>query len=314
MDPLSDVLRAVRLTGPSFGPVDASPPFAVSLAGNSRPSRPAKDAPHLVAYHIACHGEYWVAMAGLRPLRVRKGDAIVFPRGEAHVVTSDPTRTVAPGIVGAPRLFPQRHAVGAGSTIEAKFISGVMSWDGRPFEPLLRALPRAMYGRGLAERWLSVFPREVVRDGLEGRPGGVTMLSRMAEVMFIDSVRHHLESGIGPGYGWLAGLRDPVVGAALACIHDSPAEAWTVARLAREVSVSRTVLAGRFTEIVGMPPMQYLAQWRLHLASDLLSHTGAKVSAVGSQVGYGSEAAFSRAFKRATGTAPAEWRKLRKPA
>jgi transcriptional regulator GlxA family with amidase domain len=131
----------------------------------------------------------------------------------------------------------------------------------------------------------------------------------MAELMFVEVVRRHLESLPEAQGGWLAGLRDPVVGSALAALHARPAEAWTLVALAREVGASRTVLAQRFTELVGIPPMQYLTGWRLQLAANLLATSGTKVAAVGEQVGYDSEAAFSRAFKRAAGRSPAEFRR-----
>jgi len=139
------------------------------------------------------------------------------------------------------------------------------------------------------------------------------MLTRMAELMFIEVVRQYLGALPEEHSSWLAGLRDPLVGAALSKIHERPAHDWSLAELAHEVATSRTVLAERFAAIVGIPPMQYLAQWRLQLAAELLARGGAKISAVGAQVGYDSEAAFSRAFKRATGLSPAEWRRRRQP-
>jgi len=137
------------------------------------------------------------------------------------------------------------------------------------------------------------------------------MLTRMAELMFVEVVRRHLETLPPERNGWLAGLKDPVVARALAQLHERPSHPWTLRELAEEVAASRTVLAERFTELVGVPPMQYLTQWRLQLAAEQLTNSSAKVAAIGARVGYESEAAFSRAFKRATGQSPAAWRRAR---
>ncbi|HWA57272.1 MAG TPA: AraC family transcriptional regulator, partial [Gemmatimonadales bacterium] len=141
--------------------------------------------------------------------------------------------------------------------------------------------------------------------------GAEGLLTRLAEVMFIQVIRQYLEGLPEGGTGWLAGLRDPLVGEALARLHARPAHPWTLAELATEVAGSRSKLVERFTEMVGQPPMQYLAQWRMQLAATQLSRSDAKVAAVAAEVGYGSEAAFSRAFKKATGVSPGAWRMRR---
>ena len=147
-----------------------------------------------------------------------------------------------------------------------------------------------------------------------GRAGAETMLTRLAELMFIEVLRRYLDE-LPPGQtGWLAGLRDEVVGRVLGLIHGQPGHPWTLADLAREAASSRTSLAKRFTEMVGQPPMQYLAQWRMQVAANLLSQNDAKVATIGAEVGYESEAAFSRAFKKATGLAPSAWREARRSA
>jgi len=145
-------------------------------------------------------------------------------------------------------------------------------------------------------------------EARSGRPGGENVLARLAELLFVEAIRRYLE-GLPPAEtGWLAGLRDSVVGQALAALHGEPGRAWTVEHLAREVGASRSVLAERFTEIVGQPPMQYLALWRMQLASRLLVD-GGSIATVAGAVGYESEAAFSRAFKKLVGEAPAAWRR-----
>jgi AraC-like DNA-binding protein len=159
--------------------------------------------------------------------------------------------------------------------------------------------------------WLSTLPEQVLREWRDPKPGSTTVLTRLAEVMFIEVLRQHIATIGFDERGWLAALRDPVVGAALSKLHERPAHAWSLPELAREVAASRSVLAERFAEVVGVPPMQYLAQWRHQLAADLLRRSRAKVSAIAAQVGYDSEAAFSRAFKRATGVSPGAYRSQR---
>jgi AraC-like DNA-binding protein len=144
------------------------------------------------------------------------------------------------------------------------------------------------------------------------RPGSENVRERLSELMFVETIRRYIETLAPAQTGWLAGLRDPVVGKALAALHAEPRESWTVEGLARNVGVSRSVLAERFTAMVGQPPMQYLALWRMQLASRLLIE-GGQVAAVSAAAGYASEAAFSRAFKKLVGQAPAAWRKGARP-
>ena len=165
--------------------------------------------------------------------------------------------------------------------------------------------------RGLANNWLGNFTRLLTEESQLGRPGADGVLTRLAELMFIELLRRYLEE-LPPGQtGWLAGLRDEVVGRVLEMLHTRPEHPWTLEELARGANSSRSSLAKRFADLVGQPPMQYLAQWRMQVAANLLAQTGAKVATIGVEVGYDSEAAFSRAFKKATGLAPGAWRQAR---
>lgn len=140
------------------------------------------------------------------------------------------------------------------------------------------------------------------------------MLLRLSEVLFVEVVRRYLDGLAAGQTGWLAGLRDPIVGHALALLHDRPAHSWALEGLAREIGVSRSALADRFTQFVGQPPMRYLAHWRMQIAARSLADGGAKVAALAHDVGYDSEAAFSRAFKKIVGMSPAAWRRRPPPA
>jgi AraC-like DNA-binding protein len=164
----------------------------------------------------------------------------------------------------------------------------------------------------MSTAWLDGFAGQVTKEAQLGRPGADSVLTRLAELMFIQLLRRYLEE-LPPGQsGWLAGLRDETVGRVLALLHARPGRDWTLEELAREVSSSRTSVAKRFMDLVGQPPMQYLTQWRMQVAANLLSQSGAKLASIGREVGYDSEAAFSRAFKKATGIAPGAWRGARR--
>ena len=312
MDPLSDVLRTVRLTGAYFYLVEAAPPWSVSaVPAREFLPRILPDAEHLIPYHILTEGECWAGLEGEPQQRMQPGDVVVFPQGGAHFLSSQRDQRVdSHAFASSPRRYPHTVVVGTGPAA-AKFVCGFLGCDERPFNPLLTALPPVMHFPRVEDGWLAAFPEHAVRESRTGRAGGDTMLTRMAELMFIEVLRRYLETLEPERTGWLAGLRDPVVGAALALMHERPAEDWSLAALSREVAASRSVLAERFTQLVGIPVMQYLAQWRLQLATDLLLRGNAGVATVGRQVGYDSEAAFSRAFKRAMGQSPALWRRER---
>jgi AraC-like DNA-binding protein len=316
MDPLSDVLRAVRLTGAHFYMVEAAHPWSILTAEATKlVPRAHPAAEHLVSYHILTSGSCWGGVAGQQQMELNAGDAIVFPHGNANLLSSAPSRAADAFTLNAtPHHFPNTVAVGEGRGPKATFVCGFLGCDLRPFNPLLSALPRQIVARGVAGDWLAEFPRQVVAESRDPRPGSDTMLTRMAELMFVEVVRRHVASLAPAEQGWLAGLADPVVGPAIRALHERPEHPWTLPELALAAGASRTVLVERFSELLGVPPMQYLTQWRLQLAADQLARGSAKVAAIGARVGYESEAAFSRAFKRATGQSPAAWRKARQVA
>ena len=315
VDPLSDVLRAVRLNGAFFYIAEATQPWSLSVApARELEPRPLPGAEHLIAYHILTSGTCWGGVEGEDQVLLQSGDAIVFPHGDAHFISSKQGHRVDPGRHTVAPDGPLRTVrVGVGSGARTTFVCGFLGCDARPYNPLLSALPRMLHVQDIVEGWLAEFPRQVVAEAWHGRAGGATMLTRMAELMFVELVRRYME-GRPPQQngGWLAGLRDTVVAPALAALHAQPAHPWNLADLARVAATSRTVLTERFSQTVGMPPMQYLTEWRLQLAAEQLATGSAKVATVGAQVGYESEAAFSRAFKRATGYAPAAWRRMRR--
>jgi AraC-like DNA-binding protein len=312
MDPLSDVLRAVRLNGAFFYVFEGTAPWSIAVAPARQLVPPVlPHADHLMAYHIVTSGTCWVGCAEDQPVELQAGDAILLPHGDAHYASGQPEERRGQLYNHAPTRPLETIRLGTGAGARVSMVCGFLGCDARPYNPLLAALPRSMHVRGIGSGWLAEFPRQVVAEAWQTRVGGSTMLTRMAELMFVEVVRRYTEELSPQRTGWLAGLRDPVVAPALAALHARPAHAWTLVELARVAASSRTVLTQRFSERVGLAPMQYLTEWRLQLAAEQLANGTRKVAAVAADVGYESEAAFSRAFKRSTGYAPAAWRRMR---
>jgi len=313
MDPLSDLLHVVRLDGAHFYTVDAGDPWSVhALPARELAPRIMPHAEHLISYHIITRGRCVGGVLGEEHVELDAGDIIVFPHGDAHVMASGRGVRVADDLVSiAQRQHPNNVMLGEGER-GTSLICGFFGCDLRPFNPLLETLPRRLHLRRMSSPWLDAFTRHLADETRTGSAGADAVLTRLAEVMFVEVLRRYLQELAPEQTGWLAGLRDPVAGRVLGLIHARPAHSWTLDLLAREVASSRSVVARRFAEIVGLPPMQYLTRWRMQLAASRLAHDGAKVAAVAADVGYDSEAAFSRAFKRATGHSPAAWRTSRR--
>lgn len=321
VDVLSDALGAVRLTGSMLFLVEARSPW-ITWAPASERFRPVvlPECQHLVSYHIVTQGGCW---AGLRdaPLeRFEAGDILVVPHGDAYALASAPDAAITYGPEQAVQFFRQMAAGELPSVVyedggagpPTKFICGFLGCDLRPFNPVLAALPPMIHLRAptnSADR-LRPLIEFAQRELHEPSPGGRSVMLRLAELMFIEVVRRHLETIAQEQTGWLAGLRDPLVARALALLHEAPAHHWTLGLLAAQAGASRSVLAERFTNHVGLAPMRYLMQWRMQLASRRLTEPGsAKLVAIAEAVGYASEAAFSRAFKKSVGVSPALWRR-----
>jgi len=315
-DVLSDVLRAVRLTGAVYFDFELSSPW-VAEAPPSREiaAKVMPGAQRVIEYHLLARGACWGHVVGQEPMRLREGDLIVFPQGDAHVLSSAPGMRAAPDMSAFARPstpLPIVYELGGGGPERARVVCGFLGCDERPYNPLLTALPTVIHlaaaGPHATIGWLGTLLNIAVKESGSARAGSENVLARLSELMFVEAIRRYLETLPPAQTGWLAGLRDPVVGQALSALHGQPSESWTVERLARLVGLSRSVFAERFTDMVGQPPMQYLALWRMQLASRLLVE-GGQVAAVACAVGYESEAAFSRAFKKLVGQAPATWRR-----
>ena len=313
-DVLSDVLRAVRLAGAVYFDFELRSPWVVEappsqeIVGQVMPG-----AQRVIEYHLIARGTGWGHAVGQQPRRLHEGDLIVFPQGDAHVLSSAPGMRAAPDMQAFARRstpLPMFYELGGGGPDRARIICCFLGCDDRPFNPLLSALPSVLHLSAADPQstgWLGTLLTIAAKESGSSRPGAENVLSRISELVFVETIRQYLETLPRAETGWLGGLRDPMVGQALAALHGDPSRPWTVERLARAVGVSRSVLAERFTVMIGQPPMRYLALWRMQLASRLLLD-GGSVASIAGAVGYHSEAAFSRAFKKLVGGPPGKWR------
>lgn len=330
LDPLSDVLRSVRLRGSVFFHVSCRAPWSAQ-ALPSREVAPAvmPGAEHVIEYHLLAKGEGWISIDGEAPKKLLAGDIVMLPHGDTHMLSSAPgmpqPRPDDAWLVGVderpmpipvtyrgdvvePGLLPQEEA-------SAVIVCGFIACDLKPFNPLIDALPRLLHlpAEGVGA-WVAPMLEHAVSESGSLRAGAAALLQRVSEMVFVDAARRYLDALPAQSKGWLGALRDRQVGRAIGLMHAAPAEPWTLEELGRRVGLSRSALHERFASLAGMPPMQYLASWRMQCGARLLREGHATVAAVAQEVGYDSEAAFARAFKRATGQPPAAWRRAQRGA
>lgn len=318
-DALSDVLKTVRLTGAAFFEIVADEPWAVgSPARNVILPKILSGADHLIAYHVVTAGRCFATALGDETVALEAGEVVVFTNGQPHIMSSHPGMHADPATpdvveIAAAGEKPFCINIGAGPG-SARLVCGYLACDARPFNPVLENLPPVIKAGNPQQGdagWVGHFIRFAVAEVMDKRAGGESVLTKLSELMFIDVVRRHIET-LPPGQaGWLAGLRDPLVGKALSLMHAKPAHNWTVEELGREAGTSRSVMAERFAEFVGVPPMHYLAKWRMQIASELLMASNDNMANIAAAIGYESEAAFSRAFKKMIGVPPSNWRQRR---
>jgi AraC-like DNA-binding protein len=320
VDPLSDVLDTVSLNGSVFFLVDATSPWSVHVPETAAFSHHLfKHRRHIISYHVVVKGRGFACVPGAARTAFDEGDIIVFPHGDAYVMESAPGATPEFDR-DQMRLFFKEMAAGrlpftvtegGGEEPRAQFVCGFLGCDASPFNPLLDHLPRLLRIRQ-PEKADDLLRRLLELTLIEARmpcSGGDSVRRRLSELLFVEVIRRHLATLPESEVGWLQGLRDPVVGRALARIHATPGHGWTLESLASQIGTSRSVLAERFTALIGHAPMRYLSRWRMQLAARKLADTNAKISAIALEVGYASEAAFSRAFKKVSGASPQSWRK-----
>ena len=317
VDTLSEVLRAVRLTGAVFFSVEATTPWVVEApAGEAVGPYILPGVEHVIEYHVITAGSCWGGVVDEPSLKLETGDIIVIPQGDSHVMASGPGMRGEPDFESFRTLnqgrLPLSVSLRGGGPERTELVCGFLGCDARPFNPLLATLPRVMHLRAQAnDTALRTLVDLALAESQAQRAGGDCVLSRLSELLFVEVVRRYAAQLPAESVGWFAGLRDDNVGRALQKLHERPAYDWSLEELAAEAGVSRSVLAERFAHLVGVPPMQYLAKWRIQLAASLLRGSKASLAEVAERIGYGSEAALSRAFKREVGVSPAHYRKGR---
>ena len=321
MDALSEVLGAVRLTGAVFLELELRAQWSFLTA----PARKIADvlmpeADHVIPFHLVTEGACYARLLDGDPVELHAGDLILFPASDRHVLAAanEAALRLAPFEIGGESLdgFLKRGKIAAhkqgGSGDATRIVCGYLACDARLAEPVLLGLPRllkvSMRDGGTAA-WVQSSIKFSVAESASSRPGSAVVLARLSEVLFAEAIRSYMDALPPSESGWLAGLRDRYVGRALALLHERPAHRWTVDQLAKKVGLSRSALSERFGELIGSPPMQYLARWRTSLAARALRETKASITRVAEDVGYESEAAFNRAFKREFGLPPAAWRR-----
>lgn len=316
MDALSEVLRVVRLNSAVFFSARFSAPWCFASPEASNVMHTLQPgAERLVIFHLLTEGECRVEVEGAPVDVLRAGEIIVFPHGDSHLMASGAEVERAPP-ADLPRLLrrgPREVRFGGGGAV-TRFTCGYLSCDPRLCRPILNALPRVLKVSLRGPRhsdWLETSIQYALAEAASPRPGGAGVLAKLSEVLFIETLRRYMEQLPPEHTGWLAGVRDRVVGQALAQLHARPAHPWTVEALASECAISRSVLAERFTHYVGQSPMHYLTRWRLALAADMLQSSSLSISHVAQDVGYETDPAFSRAFRREFGVPPAAWRGAR---
>lgn len=313
MDVLSDVLRVIRFRGALFLHAAFGEPWCVDTPGATQfAPLVCPGARHLAILHMVLQGRCWAQLPGQPAVQLVAGDAVVFPHGDAHLIGTGrghaPVERAHVVPVRVPHVAPLRYG---GDGEETLLVCGWFAYERNVRNPLLAALPamiRTALGSRPAGEWLQQSVRHALREAGARPPGASAVTADVAEALFVETLRGHVD-GLPPRQrGWLAGLRDPVLGRCLAVLHAEPARAWSLDTLAREVHTSRSLLADRFGELLGVPPMQYLKRWRLAIAARMLSDAQGTVGVVAQAVGYESESSFSRAFKGEYGVAPGAWR------
>ncbi|WP_372016536.1 AraC family transcriptional regulator [Pseudoxanthomonas sp. 10H] len=314
MDALSEILRVVQLSGAFFVNARFTAPWCYQ-SPRAALAAPWLDpcAEQVVIFHLVTEGRCLVEMEGVAPLPVQAGDVVLFPRGCAHRMASAAGLPPPPREADLKRLLssrPRRLAYGGGGEA-TRMVCGYLACDTRLARLLLDGLPpvlRVGLRGSAAGAWLESSVHYALADARTPRAGSAGLQARLAELLFIEVLRQHVHAGQAHA-GWLAGLGDRIVGHALNALHQRPGHEWSLAELARAAGTSRTVLAERFQQLVGTSPMQYLTQWRMLMAANLLRRSNAPLARVAEEVGYQNDTSFSRAFRREYGQPPAAWRR-----
>jgi AraC-like DNA-binding protein len=319
MDAFSEVLSAVKLNGAVFFSAEFSAPWGFTSAGSQVvAARVAPGAAHLVLFHLLVEGGAVIEMAAGEWLTLGPGDVVIFPGADAHHMSSGKDARRPFPNYGISKKIEQGDLtplkVGGGGEV-SRFVCGYLTCDPHLCRPILDGLPPVFKVNIRADasgHWLERSILHLLDESASGGVGSDAMLAKLAEALFVDTLRRHVATLPDHERGWLTGARDPIVGKSLGLLHRRVAHPWTIADLADEVGVSRSALVERFTRFLAEPPMTYLTRWRLQLAMRSLEKTSRGVADIAADVGYESEAAFSRAFKREFGEPPGRYRTHRR--
>ncbi|WP_296706474.1 AraC family transcriptional regulator [Rhodoblastus sp.] len=312
-DPLSDVLRLVRLAGGVFLEASFTAPWCVvTQIGLEECRQFLPDVVQVIGYHVVLEGSMLVAVEGEPPMEIRAGEIFLLPRNSIHTMASGPglTPVSAAGLI-------QRSADGGtlkirygGGRAPTSIICGFLGTQDA-FNPLLSALPKMLklnIGEAASRDWVAASVRFAADELVRGRLASSSVMSRLSEVLLVEAVREYASTLGDQERGWLKGLSDPNIGRALALIHGDLAAPWSADTLASTAALSRSAFMERFTDLIGIPPIRYLTVWRLETAKRGLLDSRKSVVQIAHAVGYESEEGFRRAFKREFEMSPAEWR------
>jgi AraC-like DNA-binding protein len=320
MDVLSEVLRVVKLDGAVFFLGEFSSPWSFRTPPSSTVAPYLSSAAgHVIIYHLVTEGRGFAQLEDGERVPLEAGDIVIFPHGDAHILENGPRIKTVDNSKELVRILSQSlklSRLGGGGEI-TKFVCGYMTCEPRLAQIFLGGLPplfKVNIRNDAAGRWLENSIRFSVSEADASRAGSEAVLAKLSEALFVETLRRYIALLPEQQTGWLAGARDLEVGKALAMMHRHPARPWTIAALAKEAGISRSVLAERFRHYLGEPPMSYLTHWRLQLGAQMLTSTSYSVAQIAPEVGYESEPAFNRAFKREFGLPPARFRSQSKSA
>jgi AraC-like DNA-binding protein len=306
VDPLGEALHFLRMSGTFYCRSEFTAPWALAL--------PAME--DCLMVHVVTSGRSWLEVEGVEPILLQPGDLALVPHGEGHRLASEPGLPAAklfdlPREQVSERFEILRHGGGGAPT---SLVCAAVQFDHAAAHRLIKLLPKAISveaSRSPQLDWIQSTLRLMAAEAGALRPGGETVITRLADVLVIQAIRSWIEQDPAAQTGWLGALRDKQIGRAIAMIHRDPSRPWTLASLAAEAAMSRSAFAARFTERVGEPAMQYLARWRMHVARTWLREGNVRLGELADRLGYQSEAAFSRAFKRLVGISPGAARRRR---
>jgi AraC-like DNA-binding protein len=313
MDALSEALTSMRMTGAIFFSLECYAPWGFSVPHLSKVAHTlAPGTERLVSYHLVTDGKAIVQFGDGEPIEVNAGEVLIIPHGDAHTVSNGAPAEMIDATIKdylAGSLTSMRYG---GDGELTRFICGYFGCERHADRMFLAGLPTMIkidIRRDEAGAWIDNSIRHLVSHSNANRPGHSILLAKASEALFVEALRRYMEELPPERDGWLAAARDPIVGAALVLIHRSPHQDWTLQTLADAAGTSRSVLSDRFDRFLGEPPLTYLTRWRLQLASRLLETTRKPIQQIANEIGYESEAAFNRAFKREFGAPPARHRK-----